>query len=66
MTTHSDLDAYLRGAIGLAGITVTDEELAMVRLFHDAVSPRIDALVASDVLAVPIEYDSDPSRAPRP
>jgi hypothetical protein len=60
-----DLDAYLRGALTQAGVEVTDEDLAVLRMVHDAMAPQIEVLLAAGVLAEPIEYDLDPSRPPR-
>jgi hypothetical protein len=60
-----DLDAYLRGALALAGVQVSEDELALVRMFHDAMAPQIEALLAAGMLSQPIEYDLDPSRAPQ-
>lgn len=60
-----ELDAYLRGALATAGVDAGADELALVRMFHDAMAPQIDALLAAGMLTHPIEYDLDPSRPPR-
>ena len=59
------VDDYLRGAVVLAGVAVTEDELRLLRLFHDAMAPRLQALLRSDVMETAIEYDLDPSRAPK-
>jgi hypothetical protein len=59
-----EIDVYLATALRLAGFDPTADDLAMVRLVHDAMGRRVATLTA-DLLAIPIEYDLDPSRAPR-
>jgi hypothetical protein len=59
-----ELDAYLRTSLRLAGVEVADEDLPMLRMFHDAMAPRIEALMRAPVMDEPIEYDLDPSRSP--
>lgn len=59
------LESWLRGGHGLAGVELTDEEVAVLRVVHGAYSPMLGALDAVDLRDLPIEGDLDPSRPPQ-
>jgi hypothetical protein len=65
VTADSDLDSFLRQSLASAGVTVRPDALALLRLLHGAFATGFEALNDADLAAVPLEWDLDPSRAPR-
>jgi hypothetical protein len=59
-------EQHVRAGLELAGMTVDDTELAVMRAADAAYGPGFEALAAADLSDVMLEADLDPSRAPRP
>jgi hypothetical protein len=58
------LEAYLRGGLERAGVTVTDDELALMRAVDGVYGPALRELQEVDLAAVDAEFGLDPSRPP--
>jgi hypothetical protein len=59
-------EQYVRAGMELAGMTVDDTELAVMRAADTVYGPGFKALEQADLRDVQLEADLDPSRAPRP
>jgi hypothetical protein len=59
-------EQYVRAGLELAGMTVDDTELAVMRAADTVYGPGFQALERADLRDVKLEADLDPSRAPRP
>lgn len=57
-------EQHVRAGLELAGVTVDDTELAVMRAADKAYGPGFRALAEADLRDVMIEADLDPSRAP--
>jgi hypothetical protein len=57
--------AFLKGALSQAGIEASPEELSLLVIVHGAFGRGLETLTTADLGAVPLEWDLDPSRAPR-
>jgi hypothetical protein len=60
------LETYVRAGLELAGETVDDIDLAVIRAADAVYGPGMRALDAADLSGVLPEPDLDPGRAPRP
>jgi hypothetical protein len=58
-------EQYARAGMELAGMTVEDTDLAVMRAADAVYGPGFRALAAADLRDVVLEADLDPSRAPR-
>jgi hypothetical protein len=58
------LEGYLRGALERTGVSVTEEELAMMRAVDTVYGPALRALQEVDLTAVDAELDLYPARPP--
>jgi hypothetical protein len=58
------LEAYLRGGLERAGVTVTDDELAMMRAVDAVYGPALRQLQEIDLAAVDAEFGLDPAQPP--
>ena len=59
------LEQYVRAGLELAGDTVDDVDIAVIRAADAAYGPDMQRLEAADLTHVWPEPDLDPSRAPR-
>jgi hypothetical protein len=57
--------ARLRAALEPLGIDIADDELPLIELIHDVITPGYDLLLTADLGRFPHE-PVDPSRAPEP
>jgi hypothetical protein len=60
------LEQYVRAGLELAGDSVDDTDLAVIRAVDAAYGPALRALDEADLTHVPPEPDLDPARPPRP
>ena len=60
------LERYVRAGLELAGETVDDVDMAVIRAADAAYGPALGALDAADLSDVLPEADLDPGRPPRP
>ena len=60
-----DFEDMARGALGLAGVAVSDGDLAVLAMVAAAFEPGIRLLDAANMAALPLEGELDPGRAPR-
>jgi hypothetical protein len=58
-------EQHVRAGLELAGMTVDDTDLAVMRAADAVYGPGFQALAAADLHGVALEADMDPSRAPR-
>ena len=64
---HTYMDAfeqYVRAGAELAGYTVDDTDIAIMRVAEDVYGTQVRALLAEDLREVKPELAFDPSRAP--
>jgi len=64
---HTYMDAFeqfVRAGAELAGETVDDTDIAIMRVAEDVYGSQVRALMAEDLREVKPELDFDPSRAP--
>ena len=64
---HTYMDAFeqfVRAGAELAGETVDDTDIAIMRVAEDVYGSQVRALMAEDLRDVKPELDFDPSRAP--
>jgi hypothetical protein len=59
-------EQHVRAGLELAGMTVDDTDLAVMRAADAVYGPGFKALADADLRDVVLEPDLDPSRAPRP
>ena len=59
------LEQYVRAGLELAGETVDDVDIAVIRAADAAYGPDMRRLDEADLTHVAAEPDLDPSRAPR-
>ena len=59
-------EQHVRAGLELAGMTVDDTDLAVMRAADAVYGPGFKALAEADLRDVVLEPDLDPSRAPRP
>jgi hypothetical protein len=59
-------EQHVRAGLELAGMTVDDTDLAVMRAADAVYGPGFQALAEADLRDVVLEPDLDPSRAPRP
>jgi hypothetical protein len=59
-------EQHVRAGMELAGMTVDDTDLAVMRAADAVYGPGFRALAEADLRDVMLESDLDPSRAPRP
>jgi len=59
-------EQHVRAGLELAGMTVDDTDLAVMRAADAVYGPGFQALAEADLRNVALEPDLDPSRAPRP
>lgn len=55
---------FVRAALGRAGVTVDETDLAIIRVADAVYGPDREALMSADLSAAPAEHDLDPSRPP--
>lgn len=60
------LEQYVRAGLELAGETVDDVDIAVIRAADAAYGPDLKRLDEADLTGVLSEPDLDPSRPPRP
>ena len=60
------LERYVRAGLELAGDTVDDTDIAVIRAADAVYGAALAALDAADLADVLPETDLDPSRPPRP
>jgi hypothetical protein len=60
------LESYVRAGLELAGETMDDTEIAVIRAANAVYGEALAALDAADLTDVLPETDLDPSRPPRP
>jgi hypothetical protein len=58
-------EQHARAGLELAGMTVDDTDLAVMRAADAVYGPGFRALAEADLRDVVLEADLDPSRAPR-
>ena len=58
-------EQHVRAGMELAGMTVDDTDLAVMRAADAVYGPGFKALAEADLRDVVLEADLDPSRAPR-
>jgi hypothetical protein len=58
-------EQHVRAGLELAGMTVDDTDLAVMRAADAVYGPGFRALAEADLRDVMLEADLDPSRAPR-
>jgi hypothetical protein len=58
-------EQHVRAGLELAGVTVDDTDLAVMRAADAVYGPGFRALAEADLHDVMLEADLDPSRAPR-
>jgi hypothetical protein len=58
------LEGYFRGGLERLGVSVSDDDLGLLRMVDSVYGPALQALMQADLAAVPAEPDLDPSRAP--
>jgi hypothetical protein len=58
-------EQHVRAGMELAGMTVDDTDLAVMRAADAVYGPGFRALAEADLRDVVLEADMDPSRAPR-
>jgi hypothetical protein len=58
-------EQHVRAGMELAGMTVDDTDLAVMRAADAVYGPGFRALAEADLRDVVLEADLDPSRAPR-
>ena len=64
---HTYMDAfeqYVRAGVELAGYTVDDTDIAIMRVAEDVYGTQVRALLAEDLREAKPELHFDPSRAP--
>jgi hypothetical protein len=64
---HTYMDAFeqfVRAGAELAGDTVDDTDIAIMRVAEDVYGTQVRALLAEDLREVKPELDFDPARAP--
>jgi hypothetical protein len=59
-------EQHVRAGLELAGMTVDDTDLAVMRAADAVYGPGFKSLAEADLRDVVLEPDLDPSRAPRP
>jgi hypothetical protein len=57
-------EQFVRAGVELAGGTVDDTDLAIMRVAEDVYGTQVRALLAEDLREVKPELDFDPARAP--
>jgi hypothetical protein len=60
----SDFDDAARAALGLAGMSLDEGDLEVLRMVARVAEPGARALDAADLVELPLEGDLDPGRAP--
>ena len=65
MTAPSAFAERLRAALDPLDIEVSDDELPLIQLLHDVMTPGYAVLLSADVTRFPHE-PVDPTRAPSP
>jgi hypothetical protein len=59
-------EQHVRAGMELAGMTVDDADMAVMRAADAVYGPAFEALANADLRDVELEADMDPSRPPRP
>lgn len=57
-------EQFARGGLEWQGLTVSDEEIEVMRFIDQVFGPELRALMAMDMNGLWAETDFDPSRAP--
>jgi hypothetical protein len=57
-------EQFARGGLEWQGLTVSDEEIEVMRFIDQVFGPELRALMAVDMNGLWAETDFDPSRAP--
>jgi hypothetical protein len=57
-------EQFARGGLEWQGLTVSDEEIEIMRFVDQVFGPELRALMAVDMNGLWAEADFDPSRAP--
>jgi hypothetical protein len=60
----SDFDDRMRAALNLAGVSLGEGDLEVLRVVAQVAEPGIRALDAVDLAELPVEGDLDPGQAP--